>query len=223
MRRSSDDLRGSARQVGFSWVKHVADIRASASDGTTDAAGTQFDSVTYNDWTSLDINTDEYVLIVTRGAPPGSYELASIDAEHLTVTSAIGANASGITFQIRSKEPYIHASIRDTLALWGPEREQELEGVLWEPLRPIVQKAFSFWENWLGLRRLDDGGNNVTLGEEFGGRFLRLIRAVSWATSRHGTSGRVGFREAQDPMQVGEIRSASKAYWRSLSTCRAVE
>lgn len=85
----------------------LGDALAEAADGTTDVAGTTFDSASYTDWTTTILKdaisaTVRYRMEITggTGATPGTYLITALGAGSLTISPSAGSSATGIKFRI---------------------------------------------------------------------------------------------------------------------------
>ncbi len=79
---------------------------------------------------------------------------------------------------------------------------------LWNTLKPTAEAALMFWSALLELRENGTEKLSVTSRD----RVLRIIRAVSWVESRHGTGA--GNHPDRDPMQCG---NPADAWWPQLA------
>lgn len=71
------------------------------------------------------------------------------------------------------------------------------EPQLWANLAGIAEQSITFWESFLDLRK----SGKVALTSTDRENLLKIVRAVSWVESKHGTAG--ANQSARDPMQVG--------------------
>lgn len=71
------------------------------------------------------------------------------------------------------------------------------EPQLWANLAGIAEQSIAFWESFLDLRK----SGKVALTSADRVNLLKIIRAVSWVESKHGTAG--ANQPARDPMQIG--------------------
>jgi hypothetical protein len=84
----------------------IADVLATGTNGTTNGAGTEFDSASYSDWlVPLNVTASQYVrykleVISGTGATPGVYEITAFDSSALTLATSVGASATNIVFRI---------------------------------------------------------------------------------------------------------------------------
>lgn len=87
------------------------------------------------------------------------------------------------------------------------EKDDEIEK--WKVHSTRAKNAFAFWNNFLRLRM---GVNNgIPLDQDNADKFLKIIRAVSWVESKHGTSGEN--QPTKDPMQAG---NPDDTWWTEL-------
>src|ERR1041384_3503025 len=84
------------------------------------------------------------------------------------------------------------------------------EASLWTPLSALAHDALMFWHAFIGLRM--GPGNNQPLDAAALDRLGKIIRAVSWVESKHGTAG--VNQPARDPMQCG---NPGDIWWRELN------
>lgn len=82
------------------------------------------------------------------------------------------------------------------------------EAALWAPLSSIAENSVKFWNSFLDLRN----SAGATLSSADLSNLLKIVRAVSWVESRHGTG--TGNQPAVDPMQCG---NPSDAWWPQLA------
>jgi hypothetical protein len=87
--------------------------------------------------------------------------------------------------------------------------EQDDEASAWAAQQAVATAAVNFANDFLGLRK---GASNVTLTDADVGRWLDIVRAVSWVESRHGTG--TGAQPARDPMQCG---NPNDVWWKELT------
>ncbi|HEX8662587.1 MAG TPA: hypothetical protein VF744_00995 [Beijerinckiaceae bacterium] len=84
------------------------------------------------------------------------------------------------------------------------------EAALWAAHAATAAAAFDFWNRFLGLRM---GPQNAALLDDAAVQaFGKIIRAVSWVESKHGTAG--VNQPRRDPMQCG---NPNDIYWRELN------
>ena len=84
------------------------------------------------------------------------------------------------------------------------------EAALWASLSPLAEAALAFWNVFLGLRM--GPNHNQLLDAAALARLIKIIRAVSWVESKHGTVG--ANQPARDPMQCG---NPLDVWWRELT------
>ena len=98
---------------------YIADWCASEGTGTNGVtSGYTLDSATYADWTTTDINANDYVAVLSGGTgslTAGTYTIASVAAGAITLDDAPG-NATGVTFRIE-RAPKVYDPVGGTLAL----------------------------------------------------------------------------------------------------------
>src|SRR4051812_39939874 len=83
------------------------------------------------------------------------------------------------------------------------------EAALWAAHAAKAVAAFDFWNHFLGLRM---GPQNAALLDDAATQaFGKIIRAVSWVESKHGTVG--ANQPKRDPMQCG---NPNDVYWRGV-------
>jgi hypothetical protein len=84
-------------------------------DGTTDAAGTSFDSSSFGDWTDIAgiAVTTDYVVVIESGtgATPGIYQIDSVSAGAITLTTSAGANATDVVFRVEGSRDQVRHTI----------------------------------------------------------------------------------------------------------------
>jgi len=84
------------------------------------------------------------------------------------------------------------------------------EAALWAPLSALAHDALVFWHSFLGLRM--GPHNDQPLDAAALDRLGKIIRAISWVESKHGTAG--ANHPARDPMQCG---NPGDVWWRELT------
>jgi len=72
---------------------------------------------------------------------------------------------------------------------------------LWEEQRPTGEVALSFAIGFLGCGM--GANNDRDLDANATGRMMKIIRAVSWVESKHGTAGASANHPKKDPFQSG--------------------
>jgi hypothetical protein len=112
----NDSLQLTAAQSGQKlYIADYGDLRANASDGTI--SGSDLDSVTYPDWSTLgiDVNSDVVVLSDVGGATTaGTYAISSVAAGVVTLASAPGDGTA--TFRIE-RGPKVYDPSTDTVSI----------------------------------------------------------------------------------------------------------
>ncbi len=110
-----DDTRIIAAQNGQKlWIADYGELRASATDGVV--SGATLDSATYADWTTFSIDKDDDVCVISSPAgSAGTYEISSVAAGAVTLTSFPGDN-SGVSFRIE-RGPKVFDPEDDSLSL----------------------------------------------------------------------------------------------------------
>ncbi len=102
------------------YVADYGDLRATAEDGVIAGAGNdELDSATYADWTTLGIDTDDDVVVLSDCSPSsadGTYKITTVASGMLTLASAPGA-ATSCTFRIE-RGPKIYDPVAGTISLW---------------------------------------------------------------------------------------------------------
>lgn len=78
------------------------------------------------------------------------------------------------------------------------------ESALWVSLEPTATAAVDFWVRFMDMRKAGNGALSTTETANL----LRIVRAVSWVESRHGTG--TGSSPAVDPMQCS---NPADAWW----------
>jgi hypothetical protein len=112
--------------------------------------------------------------------------------------SAVGQNPAAV-----------HATTRDTLAAWTRDNH-DAEAALWAEVEVVATAAVGFWVAFLAARA--DNLDSNALSQ----RLLALVRAVSWASSRHGS-------DPLDPPSPGAVRDPMRIadpaspFWKQLS------
>lgn len=71
------------------------------------------------------------------------------------------------------------------------------EPQLWANLKTVAEQSLVFWESMLDLRK--SGAAALTSADR--DNLLKIVRAVCWVESKHGTSG--SNQPKRDPMQIG--------------------
>jgi hypothetical protein len=111
-----DDVALTAAQSGQKlYIADYGDLRATATDGTI--SGTAFDSATYGDWTTLGIDTDDDVVVLsnTTGATvAGTYKISSVAAGSLTLASAPGDGTAAFRIE---RAPKVYDPSTDTISI----------------------------------------------------------------------------------------------------------
>jgi hypothetical protein len=84
----------------WSWLRPSTTLLlgASGTDGTI--TGDQFDSATYTDWTTQGITTADQVHVTAPTAAIGTYDIASVAAGAITLTTSPG-DATSLTFAVK--------------------------------------------------------------------------------------------------------------------------
>ena len=93
--------------------------KADADTGTIDATGLQLDDTNVSDWTTLGIDADDDVVVLTNGTgsvTDGVYGIASVSADYVTLASAAGGSGS-CSYEIR-RGAKVYDPKADTLTLW---------------------------------------------------------------------------------------------------------
>ena len=96
-----DDVSLDSSQGGQKlYIADYGDLRATAEDGVISGGGNlELDSATYADWATLGISTDDDVVVLSDCDPSsadGTYEIASVAAGAITLSSSPGAATSCI-------------------------------------------------------------------------------------------------------------------------------
>jgi hypothetical protein len=86
------------------------------------------------------------------------------------------------------------------------------ESDLWEEQRPTAEVALSFTINFLGCQT--GANNDQDLDASAAGRLVKIMRAVSWVESKHGTAGAAGNHPKEDPFQSG---NPNDSWWKELT------
>lgn len=111
-----DDVQLTAAQSGQKlYIADYGDVRATATDGTI--SGSDLDSATYPDWTTLGIDTDSDVCVLSNvgGATvAGTYRIASVEAGSVTLASAPGDGTA--SFRIE-RAPKVYDPFTDTISI----------------------------------------------------------------------------------------------------------
>jgi hypothetical protein len=111
-----DDVSLTAAQSGQKlYIADFGDLRATATDGVI--SGATLDSVTYPDWTSTGILTDDDVCVisnVTGATVAGTYKISSVGSAVVTLTSSPGDGTC--TFRIE-RAPKVYTPSTDTIAI----------------------------------------------------------------------------------------------------------
>ena len=83
----------------------------------------------------------------------------------------------------------------------------------WKKQKDHAEQALNYWIRFLGLKM--GKNNDKDLDEKCKKRLLAMIRAMSWAESRHGASpARPNQHPAKDPLQSGDPRNP---FWKSIT------
>jgi hypothetical protein len=83
---------------------------------------------------------------------------------------------------------------------------------LWQVQRPTAEVALSFTIDFLGCQM--GANNDQDLDANATARLMKIIRAVSWVESAHGTSGPSGNHPHEDPVQCG---NPGDSWWKELT------
>jgi hypothetical protein len=83
---------------------------------------------------------------------------------------------------------------------------------LWEAQRPTAEIALSFIIDFLGCQM--GANNDQDLDANATSRLMKIIRAVSWVESKHGTAGPSGNHPKEDPLQSG---NPNDSWWKELT------
>lgn len=86
------------------------------------------------------------------------------------------------------------------------------EAELWDTQRPTAEIGLSFAIDFLGCKIGDN--NDQDLDPTATGRLMKIIRAVSWVESKHGTAGPAGNHPKEDPLQSG---NPGDSWWKELT------
>jgi hypothetical protein len=86
------------------------------------------------------------------------------------------------------------------------------ESNLWDVQRATAEIALSFTIDFLGCQQ--GAGNDEDLDANATGRLMKIIRAVSWVESKHGTAGPAGNHPREDPFQSG---NPGDSWWKELT------
>ncbi len=87
------------------------------------------------------------------------------------------------------------------------------EAAAWQPLAATASAAILFWQQFMQFRK----GAGAVLNATDIDRITRLVRAMSWVESNHGTG--TGNHPARDPMQCG---NPADAWWPQLANSGTV-
>jgi hypothetical protein len=83
---------------------------------------------------------------------------------------------------------------------------------LWDVERPTAEVALSLTIDFLGCQM--GPSNDQDLDANATSRLMKIIRAVSWVESRHGTAGPSGNHPHEDPAQSG---NPNDTWWKELT------
>jgi hypothetical protein len=86
------------------------------------------------------------------------------------------------------------------------------EAELWDAQRATAEIGLSFAIDFLGCKMGDS--NDQDLDSNATGRLMKIIRAVSWVESKHGTAGPAGNHPKEDPFQSG---NPDDSWWKELT------
>ena len=106
---------GTAQSGQKLYIADYGDLRATATDGTI--SGTDLDSPTYSDWTTLGILTDDDVCVLSGvggSTVAGTYKISSVASGTITLASSPGNGTA--TFRIE-RAPKIYNPAADTLSI----------------------------------------------------------------------------------------------------------
>lgn len=99
---------------------YIADYEDPVAEGTDGVvSGTSFDSATYTDWSTLDMDTYSYVLVIASGGgaiTADTYTISNIAAGNLTLGSAPGDGTAAV-FSIE-RAPKIFDPADDSFTIW---------------------------------------------------------------------------------------------------------
>src|SRR5262245_5355170 len=86
------------------------------------------------------------------------------------------------------------------------------EADLWDAQRATAEIGLSFVIDFLGCKIGDN--NDQDLDPNATGRLMKIIRAVSWVESKHGTAGPASNHPKEDPFQSG---NPDDSWWKELT------
>lgn len=86
------------------------------------------------------------------------------------------------------------------------------EAELWDVQRATAEIGLSFVIDFLGCKIGDN--NDQDLDPNATGRLMKIIRAVSWVESKHGTAGPASNHPKEDPFQSG---NPDDSWWKELT------
>lgn len=86
------------------------------------------------------------------------------------------------------------------------------ESDLWDAQRATAEVALSFTIDFLGCQQ--GASNDEDLDANATGRLMKIIRAVSWVESKHGTVGPARNHPKEDPFQSG---NPGDSWWKELT------
>jgi hypothetical protein len=111
---ADDRYLDSAERAQALYIADYGEKIASGTNGTNTT--TSFDSATYADWTTVGIDTDDHVLVITSGTGVTAdvYEISSVAAGSLALSTSPGTSGTGINFYI-SRCPKVFTASTNTL------------------------------------------------------------------------------------------------------------
>lgn len=113
---NSDQALSAAQSGQKLYIADYSAARATGTDGTV--SGTSFDSATYSDWTTLGIDADDDVVVISNvggSTVAGTYKIDSVAAGSITLSSAPGDGTC--SFRIE-RAPKIYDPSAGTLSIW---------------------------------------------------------------------------------------------------------
>lgn len=118
----NDKLQLEATQIGMElYIADYSDVRAVGADGSLNSAGDQLSSDSnISDWTTLGINTDTDVVVISNpqgGAKAGTYQISSVSMDYITLASSATDGSSGSCSYRIERAPKVYDPINETISI----------------------------------------------------------------------------------------------------------
>lgn len=111
-----DDAFLTAAQLGQElYIADYGDLRVTGTDGTVN--GTSLDATGVDDWTTLGIDTDDDVVVISNAqgtAVAGTYKIQTVAAGNLTLASDAGSGACSYRIE---RAPKVYDPLTDTISI----------------------------------------------------------------------------------------------------------